>query len=146
MASLVGIFRIGRDPELRHTPKGDEVLTLSVVYNYGQKQQDGNRPSQWVDTAIFGKRATTLQPYLTKGSQVYLVIQDAHVETYQTKDGREGSRFTGRVLDIELIGGRSESKPQAEKPKYQHKDVNGDDFMDDIPFASLNQLIKHHLI
>ena len=128
MASLVGIFRIGREPELRHTPKGDEVLTLSVVYNYGLKGPDGNRPSQWVDTAIFGKRATTLHPYLTKGSQIYLVIQDAHVETYQTKDGREGSRFTGRVLDIELIGGRSEAKPQ-------QKQTKSDDYFDsDVPF------------
>ena len=97
MALLSGIFRIGRDPELRHTPSGDEVLTLAVVYNHGRKDESGNRPSQWLDCALFGKRASSLQPYLSKGSQVHLTIQDPHNETYKTKDGREGVRFTGRI-------------------------------------------------
>jgi single-strand DNA-binding protein len=88
MALLSGIFRIGRDPEMRYLPNGDGVLTLAVVYNYGKKGEDGNRPSQWLDCALFGKRAESLQPYLTKGSQVSLVIQDPHNETYKTKNLR----------------------------------------------------------
>ena len=139
MALLSGIFRIGRDPEMRYLPNGDGVLTLAVVYNYGKKGEDGNRPSQWLDCALFGKRAESLQPYLTKGSQVSLVIQDPHNESYKTKDGREGVRFAGRILDIELIGQRQQSS-SPEKPDKQsnitEKQVKQsyDDFDDGIPF------------
>ena len=139
MALLSGVFRIGRDPEMRYLPNGDGVLTLAVVYNHGKKGEDGNRPSQWLDCALFGKRAESLQPYLAKGSQVSLVIQDPHNESYKTKDGREGVRFTGRILDIELIGQRQQlSSP--EKPVKQsnitEKQVkqSDDNFEDDIPF------------
>lgn len=128
MAIISGVFRIGRDPVLRHMPNGGEVLPLVVVYNYGIKGEDGNRPSQWMDCSLFGKRAVSLQPYLTKGTQVNLVIQDPHNETYQTKDGKDGVRFTGRILDIELIGG---GQRQEQPVKQQMSKV---DFDDDIPF------------
>lgn len=135
MANYSGVFRIGREPEMRYMPSGEPVLALAVVTNYGKKGSDGNRPSQWVDAALFGKRAESLSPYLAKGNQVYLVINDLHIETYQKKDGTTSSSLRGVIGDIELIGGRSEAKPQVEKPKtYQHKDVNGDDFDDTLPF------------
>ena len=134
MANLSGIFRIGREPEMRYTPSGDAILSLAVVYSYGQKKSDGFRPSQWLDVALFGDRATKLQPYLAKGNQVYLVINDLRIDSYQKKDGTTASSLRGSIGDIELIGGRGEAKPQAEKPKYQHKDTQGNDFEDDIPF------------
>ena len=118
---------------MRYMPNGDGVLTLAVVYNHGKKGEDGNRPSQWLDCALFGKRAESLQPYLTKGSQVSLVIQDPHNESYKTKDGREGVRFTGRILDIELIGQRQQSS-SPEKPVKQSSKSDDDYFDSEIPF------------
>jgi single-strand DNA-binding protein len=137
MAILSGIFRVGRDAELRYTTSGDAVLSIAVVYNYGRKKEDGNRPSQWVDVALWGKRATSLQPYITKGSQISLVIQDPHIETYQTKDGREGHRFTGQILDVELIGGSQNRPPEAKSAPSQssNRQAKDDDFFDtSIPF------------
>lgn len=128
MANYAGVFRIGRDPEMRYMPSGEPVLALAVVSNYGKKGQDGNRPSQWVDAALFGKRAESLSPYLLKGNQVYLVINDLHIETYQKKDGTTSSSLRGVIGDIELIGGRSEAKPQ-------QKPTKSDDYFDtDVPF------------
>ena len=137
MAILSGIFRVGRDAELRYTAGGDAVLSIAVVYNYGRKKEDGNRPSQWVDVALWGKRATSLQPYITKGSQISLVIQDPHVETYQTKDGREGHRFTGQILDVELVGG-AQARPaetrQAPSQSSNRQAKDDYDFDDTLPF------------
>ena len=145
MASYSGIFRISRDPEMRYMPNGDGVLSLAVVSNYGKKGQDGNRPSQWVDAALFGKRAESLQPYLAKGNQVYLVINDLHIESFQKKDGTTASSLRGVIGDIELVGGRGEPRVEAvSKPKQALSASN--DFDDDVPFVSLNNLIKHHLI
>jgi single-strand DNA-binding protein len=87
--------------------------------------------------ALWGKRATSLQPYITKGSQISLVIQDPHIETYQTKDGREGHRFTGQILDVELIGGSQNRPPEAKSAPSQssNRQAKDDDFFDtSIPF------------
>ena len=143
MASYSGIFRIGRDPELRYTPGGDAVLALAVVSNYGKKGQDGNRPSQWVDAALFGKRAESLHPYLAKGNQVYLVINDLHIESFQKKDGTTASSLRGIIGDIELVGFVARSEAVS---KQKQASSASNDFDNDIPFVSLNNLIKHHLI
>lgn len=133
MASYSGIFRIGRDPEMRYMPNGDGVLSLAVVSNYGKKGQDGNRPSQWVDAALFGKRAESLHPYLAKGNQVYLVINDLHIESFQKKDGTTASSLRGVIGDIELVGGRNEPRAEAvSKPKTSQSVDN--DFDDSLPF------------
>ena len=137
MAILSGIFRIGRDPVMSHTTTGDPVLTLVVVYNYGKKDKEGKRPSQWIDVSLYGKRALALQPYISQGSQVSLVIQDPHVETYQTKDGREGKNFTGQVLDIELVSGNRGSNADAvsnNSVKQQSSKSDNDYFDSEIPF------------
>lgn len=61
---------IGRDPELRHTQGGDDVLSFSVAVDQG-KDRDGNkRDAKWFDCSLWGKRAGALQPYLRKGMKV----------------------------------------------------------------------------
>jgi len=115
MAQITGVFRIGRDAELRHTPKGDAVAQLSLAYNHGKKGQDGSRPSQWIDASIWGKRAESLAPYLLKGQQIYAVLSDPHIQTYEGKNG-QGVKLVATVLEIELIAGQ---RPQEGQPQRQ---------------------------
>ena len=100
-----GLARIGRDAEIRHTPSGDAVCNLSLAFSYGQKGSDGNRPTQWVDASFWGKRAEALAQYLTKGSLIAVTLDDVHIETYEGKNG-PGQKLVGRVIDIELAGGK----------------------------------------
>lgn len=146
MAQIVGVFRIGKDAVLRDA--GDTtVINLALASNYGKKDREGNRPTQWVDAAIWGKRAEALEQYLLKGQQVYCVINDPHMETYETRDGAKGSKLVGTIAEIELVGGRPsgdrEEKParreREERPARQErqpqKPAGGfDDMDDDIPF------------
>ena len=107
MAQLVGIFRIVRDAELRYTQNGDAVASLSLVFNFGQKGQDGNKPSQWIDASLWGKRAEAMSQYLLKGGQIYAIINDPHIETYEKRDGSgQGFKLTGRIAEIEFAGGK----------------------------------------
>lgn len=41
MATLTGLFTLGRDAETRVTQNGTTVITLAVAYNYGRKGDDG---------------------------------------------------------------------------------------------------------
>ena len=143
MAQIVGVFRIGRDAEVRFTKDGDAVASLSLVFNHGKKEADGNKPSQWVDASLWGKRAEAMAPYLLKGSMIYAVIGDPHIETYQGKNG-EGHKLVGKVIEIEFAGSRNDgaaqnstttSAPQRQQPSLRGGVASGfDDMGNDIPF------------
>jgi single-strand DNA-binding protein len=135
---LTALARLGKDPELRYLASGDPVMNLALAINYGKKV-DGKRPTQWIDAALFGKRAESLAPYLSKGSLVFVVIDEPHIETYQGKNG-PGSKLVGRVSSLEFAGG-GEAK---EEPAREHAKAKQDGFApqpsgfagmdDDIPF------------
>lgn len=140
MAQITGVFRIGKDAEVRFTPRGDAVAQLSLAYNYGKKGDDNKRPSQWIDASIWGKRAESLAPYLLKGSQIYAVLSDPHIQTYEGKNG-QGHKLAATVLEIELIAGQREQAQPAqrqERPAARPAPSNHGDFSDmdsDVPFA-----------
>jgi single-strand DNA-binding protein len=133
MAILTGLFRLGRDGELRHTPNGDAVVNLSLAYNYGMKPKDGgSKPTQWIDAALWGKLAEVLAPYLLKGGQIDAVISDLHIETFNGKNG-ESYKLAGKILQIELAGGgKSADAPRAEPQKTGIAPIGN--YEDDIPF------------
>lgn len=111
---LVGLFRIGRDAEIRYTASGDAVASLSLAYDYGvKKDAKGYLPSQWIDAALWGKRAESLCQYLTKGTRVYAVIEDVHIETFEKRDGGQGHKLTGRVQNIRFAGGDRKDATEA---------------------------------
>jgi single-strand DNA-binding protein len=136
------LARVGRDVEVRNTTGGDAVASVSLAFSYGRKGDDGKKPTQWVDGALWGKRAEVLAPYLTKGSLVTVAIEDAHVETFKKADGTEGVKLAGRITAIDLAGGGQPQqqapapKPQQQRPAPQRAPAGGgfDDMNDDAPF------------
>lgn len=139
MATLVGLFTLGRDAELRSTAQGEKVASLALAYTYGRKGQDGKTPTQWVDAALWGDRAAKLAEYLTKGSQFYMQLDDLHVETYDKRDGGQGIKLVGRVGAVEFTRGQRTAAPAptpaAKAPAPAPKPSGGfADMDDDIPF------------
>ena len=140
MAQLFGLARLGRDAELRTTAQGEHVAGLSLAFSYGRKGQDGKRPTQWVDGALWGKLAEAISPYLVKGSSVSVTLDDVHIETFRKADGTDGIKLAGRVSSIELAGGNQTAQaPRAAptprpQPKAAPAGSGFDDMNDDIPF------------
>ena len=113
MTILTGVFRIGRDVEVRQMSNGDAVANISLAYNYGRKDESGNRPTQWVDAALFGKRAESLAQYLIKGSQIWAVIGEVRIEEFKRGDGSLGSKLVGTISDVGFVGSREQGQQQA---------------------------------
>lgn len=142
MTTLIGLFTLGRDAELRATSGGDQVASMALAYNYGRKGADGKTPSQWVDAALWGDRAAKLIEYLTKGTQLYMQIDDLHVETYPKNDGSQGIKLVGRIGSIEFTRGQRAAAPApaprppaaAPRPAPAKAASGFDDMDDDIPF------------
>lgn len=141
MATLTGLFTLGRDAETRVTQGGTTVVQLAVAYNYGRKGEDGKRPSQWVRASMFGKQAEALAPYLTKGKQVSLVIRDLHIATFQKQDGTTGTSLEG-VADFDDFARGPKQEGAAPAPRHapapppaQRAAGSGfDDLDSDVPF------------
>ncbi len=119
---LSGFCRLGKDAELRYT-SGDNstaVTNLALAFNYGRRDGDGNRPTQWVDAALFGPRAESLVEYLLKGQGLDVVIEDVHIETYDGNNGT-GYKLVGRVVMIDFAG----SNPNTQGGGQQQQRGNG---------------------
>ena len=131
------LCRIGNEPELRFIPAGDAVLSLSLAYVYGRKGQDGKRPTQWLEAAIWGKQAEAVAQYLKKGDQISVSVDDLHIETYKKKDGMEGFKLAGKIVSFDFVANKS-GDPQDSKPEAKNRDAFKEaaetEFSDDIPF------------
>jgi single-strand DNA-binding protein len=142
---LTALARLGRDAELRHTPKGDAVCELALAINYGRKQEDGNRPTQWLQASMWGQRAESLAPHLQKGKLLYVVVEEPHIETYEGKNG-QGHKMVGRIVSLEFAGGGQQQdgqqrqsaplQPPRQQPARPQQVPRNDfsDMDDDIPF------------
>ncbi len=131
---------VGRDAEVRYTPSGLAVLSVTVANNigFGDKQQ-----TLWVRVALFGKRAEGgLQNYLKKGQQVFVSGELTQSE-YKANDGSMKTSLELNANIIDLIGKRSENSvsQQAYQPSGQQsaasqsgRDNFSEDYDDDIPF------------
>lgn len=111
----IGLARLGRDAELRRTAGGEAVCNLSLAVNYGQKDSSGNRPTQWIDATLWGKRAEALAQYLVKGSVHCFTLDEVHIEEFEGRNGR-GVKLAARVLDVELgprVGGDGQRQAPA---------------------------------
>jgi single-strand DNA-binding protein len=119
--------RIGRDGEVKNV--GDnQVCNFSVAENIGYGDK---KATQWWSCALWGKRGSSLAPYLAKGNAV-TVCGEVSVREY-LKDGVAKHELQCRVLDVALQGskGESEQKPQTLAQKAA---APAEDFNDEIPF------------
>lgn len=145
MIQIFGLARVGRDVEVRNTTGGDAVASVSLAFSYGRKGDDGKKPTQWVDGALWGKRAEALAPYLTKGTLVTVALEDAHIETFQKQGGGDGVKLAARITAIDLAGGGQQQaapqpkpQPQRQTPQQRAQQVPAaggfDDMHEDVPF------------
>lgn len=138
---LTTIARIGR-VEKNQLQNGDTVLRLSLAYNYGKRGQDGKTPSQWMQTAIFGKQADAMEQYLTVGTAIVITVKDVHIETFKNKDGLDQSKLVGSYVNLQFVPKGDGQKTQAPAPAPKPPppapaptpNPYGDDMDDDIPF------------
>lgn len=129
-----GTARLGSNMELRYLQDGTPVGQVSLAFRLGVKDKaTGEYKTQWVSASLFGKRAETLAPMLTKGSLHAFVLSDLHNDDYTAKDGSVKTSLKARIDDVELCGGKSESSEQ-QKPKPAAKSTFVAEMENDIPW------------
>ena len=92
-----------KDPEIKVTPSGTAVLSLSLAVNDTKKNAQGEWEDvvDFFDCKVFGKRAESLAQYIPKGSKL-TINGRLHQDRWQAQDGTNRSRVLIIVQDIEL--------------------------------------------
>lgn len=132
MAQLIETACIANEPVLRYTPGSTPVINLVLPCEYGRKGDDGRYPVEWLECALWGKRAEGLAPYLLKGQWVAVTVGDVHVETYNGRNGT-GHKLVGRIEQIKLVGPAPQQNQQApqQQPAQNTQPAPADDGFDD---------------
>ncbi|WP_304307139.1 single-stranded DNA-binding protein [Pseudacidovorax intermedius] len=103
---LVG--NLGRDPETRTFPSGDQVcnVTLATTDRWKDKQSGEMREAtEWHRLVFNGRLAEIAAQYLRKGSQIY-VEGAIRTRKYTDKDGVEKYATDIRVDQMQMLGSR----------------------------------------
>lgn len=100
------IGNLGADPEVRSTPNGSRVATISLATSRQWNNQAGERQekTEWHRVVLWNSRAGNLadiaEKYLKKGDRVYV---EGRIE-YRTWEDRDGNtRYTTEINARELI-------------------------------------------
>lgn len=127
---LVG--RLGKEPELRYTPNGDAVVTLTIATSDEWKDKmTGERQEkvEWHRVVLWRKLAEIAGNYLKKGSQVYIEGK-LQTRSWEDKDGNK--RYTTEIVaqNLQML----DSLPKEAKVEALERGVEETIPEDDIPF------------
>ena len=141
--------RLTRDPELRETPSGFQVLSFSVAVNDRRRNP---QTQQWEDYAnfvgctMFGNRAASVARFLGKGDKV-AIEGKLRWSQWQAQDGGKRSKLEIVVDELEFMSSRDGGQvahQTAQQPAMDHAasaafaamgvDPSAAAYAEDIPF------------
>ncbi len=106
---IIIVGNLGRDPELKYTPQGQQVCEFSMATNEKRKTNTGElkEESTWFNVTFWGRQAEIASQYLAKGRQVY-VEGRLRAREWTDRDGRQRTSLEVFGTDLRLIGSRSD--------------------------------------
>ena len=145
---VVLVGRLTKDPELRTTATGINVLSFTLAFDNKNKNADGTRGSSFINCTAWRNSAEIIAKYCKKGSQLGVdgTLQERR---FQRKDGTNASVIEIVVDNIALLGSKGgntntyNSQPETVSTGYVQDDepiedimANGDGDLadDDLPF------------
>lgn len=139
---VILLGRLGKDPDLRYTPSGTPVATISLATDLVWKDQEGNQKQQteWHRVVLWRKLAEISGNYLKKGSLVYI---EGRLQTRSWNDKNNVTRYTTEVIadsltmvgpKMERAGEPMEIPPPAEEMAPVEPEQAPAPSEDDLPF------------
>jgi single-strand DNA-binding protein len=134
MASFNSVVLMGnlcRDPELRFTPSGLAIASISLAINRKWKDANGELKEEvsFIDCTAFGKTAEVAGQYVKKGNPLHLSGRLKQEQWDDKQTGQKRSKIVVIVDSLQLMGGKredSDSAPprQPSKPASQAAPAN----------------------
>ena len=111
MASInkvIIVGNLGKDPEMRSFPNGDQVANVSIATTDRWKDKTSGEmkeATEWHRINFNGRLAEIVGQYLKKGSQVY-VEGSLRTRKWTDKDGQEKFSTEIRADQMQMLGSR----------------------------------------
>ena len=113
------IGNLGKDPEMRYTPGGQPVTTLSVATNRRYNGPNGQpvKETCWFRITVWAKQAEACNEFLHKGSKVLVegrlspdpVTGGPHI---WESNGKVGASYEVTASTVRFLSGREDQEEQ----------------------------------
>lgn len=112
---VILIGNVGQAPEIRFTPGGDAVATLSLATTDTWKdRQSGqiNERTEWHRVVLWRKTAEIVQQYVKKGSKLYI---EGSLKTRKWQDQNGQDRYSTEIVarDMQMLDSPNGQQPQS---------------------------------
>jgi single-strand DNA-binding protein len=140
---IVLIGNLGRDPEMRYTPTGQPVTTLSLATNRQYTDNSGQQVKEttWFRVSVWGKQAEACNQYLTKGRPVLVEgrltpdLNTGGPRIWTKQDGTPGASFEVTAQLVRFLPGRADDQTSYPSSEFQSNlSSSNSEIDDDIPF------------
>jgi single-strand DNA-binding protein len=120
--TIILIGNLGKDPEMRFTPSGQPVTTLSVATNRRYNNTNGQpvKETTWFRITVWGKQAEACNQHLHKGSRV--LVEGRLTPDPETggphiweNNGKYGASFEVTTSAVRFVSSR-EDTDESETP------------------------------
>jgi single-strand DNA-binding protein len=143
---VILIGNLGKDPEVRYTPNGVAVASLTLATSDSWKDKQSGETvekTEWHRIVMFARLAEIAGEYLRKGSKIYL---EGRLQTRKWQDKTSGQdRYTTEIVaeSMQMLDGKGASAgaPATENTTQSASSgdplaaaPSADNFDDDIPF------------
>ncbi len=120
---VILIGNLGRDPEVRSMPNGNQVANIALATSDSWKDQSGQQQTrtEWHRVTFFGKLAEIAGQYLKKGSKIY-VEGALRTRKYQAQDGSD--RYATEIVcdingQMKMLDGNPNAQPTQGNHGYE---------------------------
>lgn len=115
------IGRLGRDPESRFTPSGQQVTSFSVATDNQYVNAAGEKVKEttWFRVTVWGNQAEACNKFLKKGSLVFVegrLTSDKSTggpKLFQKKDESWSASFEINAPNVKFLSPKSETETQS---------------------------------
>ncbi|MBS1514337.1 MAG: single-stranded DNA-binding protein [Bacteroidetes bacterium] len=129
---VILIGRLGKDPDLRYTPKGTAVCSFTMATNNDYMGEDNNlvKRVEWHNISAWSRLAETCSKYLKKGSKIYCEGRLQYDE-YE-KDGIK--RYATKIImeNMQMLDAKGEGGSSSGASSVSDAPSQSDD--SDLPF------------
>lgn len=142
---VILIGNLGRDPEVRYTPSGAAVASLTLATSESWKdKQTGEQVerTEWHRIVMFNRLGEIAGEYLRKGSKVFI---EGRLQTRKWQDKTTGQdRYTTEIIadNMQMLDGKGAGAGTMDSAPGMRDEATAmpaaspatDNFDDDIPF------------
>ncbi len=118
---LILVGSLGKEPEMRFTPSGQPVTTLSLPTNRRYNNASGQpvKETTWFRVTVWGKQAEACHQFLHKGSKVLVEGRltpdpDTGGPRVWESNGKHGASYEVTASAVRFLSGREDGEEEEE--------------------------------